>query len=63
MAHGFNTTKTADGYSWTITATEWSDDLGKAITTVVKSGTKATRAQALGAAKKWVLFFRRGGAL
>jgi hypothetical protein len=63
MAHGFNTTQTANGFNWSVTRIEWSEELGRSITTVLKAGTKPTRAQATGAAKKWVLFFRRGGSL
>lgn len=63
MTYGFNTTKNGNSYNWTITRTEWIAELDRAVTTIVKAGTKATRAQALGAAKKWVLFFRRGGVL
>lgn len=63
MTYGFSTTKTISGYNWVITRTEWSDEIGRAISTIVKSGVCATRAKALGAAKRWVLFFRRGGQL
>lgn len=63
MAYGFTTTKTAAGFTWAITATEWNAELGKAVTTTLKAGASATRAQATGAAKRWVLFFRRGGSL
>lgn len=61
MTHGFTTTKTASGFAWTITETVWSDHLARAVTTIVQSGVRPTRAQAMGAAKRWVLFFRRGG--
>jgi hypothetical protein len=32
-------------------------------TTKIETGTAPTRAKAVSAAKRWVLFFRRGGAL
>ena len=63
MAYGFSTKKSDNGFAWAITRTEWSEDLGRAITTTVKAGVKATRNQATGAAKRWVLFFRNGGVL
>lgn len=63
MTHGFSTTQTATGFNWNIARTEWNEELGKGVTTIVKTGTAATRAKALGAAKKWVIFFRRGGSL
>lgn len=61
MAYGFTTTKNENGFAWAITRTEWNEEIQKGVTTIVKSGIRATRAQAMGAAKKWVLFFRRGG--
>jgi hypothetical protein len=61
MAYGFHTTKTESGFAWAIVRTEWSDALGHSVTTTVKNGVRATRAQALGSAKRWVLFFRKGG--
>ena len=61
MAHGFNTTKTADGYNWNVTRTVWNEEVGKAETVSLKSGTEKTRARATAAAKTWVLFFRKGG--
>lgn len=33
------------------------------VTEVMQAGTKTTRAQAMAMAKKWVLFFRKGGTL
>ena len=63
MTHGFTTTKTATGFDWAITQTTWDAEAGRAFTTTLKAGSEATRAKALGRAKKWVLFFRRGGSL
>lgn len=63
MTHGFRTTKTAQGFEWAITRTEWNEAAGRSFTTELKAGVSATRAKALGAAKKWVLFFRRGGSI
>lgn len=61
MAHGFSTTQTTAGFAWSVTRTIWDANLGRAVTTTLKSGNRPTRAQATGAAKRWVLFFRRGG--
>jgi hypothetical protein len=63
MAYGFQTTKTAQGFVWGVTRTEWNEELGRAVTTLLKSGLAPTRAKATGIAKRWTLFFRRGGAL
>jgi hypothetical protein len=63
MTYGFRTTKTAQGFEWAITRTEWNEAAGRSFTTEPKSGFASTRAKALGMAKKWVLFFRRGGSL
>jgi hypothetical protein len=63
MTHGFRTTKTAEGFEWAIVRTEWNESAGRSFSTVIKSGLTSTRAKSLGMAKKWVLFFRRGGAI
>ena len=63
MTHGFSTTKTAQGFNWAITRTVWDEAAGRSFTSTLKSGDENTRAKALGRAKKWVVFFRRGGSL
>ena len=65
MQASFNTTKTAEGYSWKVyevvsSATPLENgSYAKFITR--QTGVKATRAQALGIAKKWTLYYRKGG--
>lgn len=61
MAHGYSTTKTAGGFVWSVHHTEWNAALGRAVSTVLKSGTSSTRARATGRARAWTLFFRHGG--
>lgn len=61
MTHGWNTTQTEAGFTWSVTQTTWQAD--RANTVTLKAGRATTRAQATGAAKRWVLFFRRGGSL
>ena len=56
MAYSWNTKQTATGFEWAITCTTYETG-----TTTLKSGKSATRAKAMGIAKKWVIFFRRGG--
>lgn len=56
MSHGWNTTKTAAGYVWTVTRFIYGGG-----TTTLQTGTCPTRAQAAGRAKKWVLYYRKGG--
>lgn len=63
MTHGWNTRQTQDGFKWAITQTVWSDEAGRAVTTTLKAGMAPTRARATGLARRWVLFFRRGGSL
>ena len=63
MTHGWTTTKTKAGFDWAITQTVWNAEAGRSFTTTLKAGSEATRAKAMGRAKKWVLFFRRGGSL
>lgn len=63
MTYGWTTTKNEAGFTWAVTSTEWSEELGRGVSKVLKSGSVATRAKASGAAKRWVLFFRRGGAI
>ena len=63
MTYGWNTTQTDQGFNWSIVRTEWNAEIGRATCTTIKAGASATRAQATGAAKRWVLFFRRGGNL
>jgi len=55
MAYSWKTTKTETGFDWAITGTTSEG------TIILKSGHSATRAKAMGIAKKWVVFFRRGG--
>lgn len=61
MTHGWTTTKTATGFKWEVTRTEWDAALGKSITTSLRDGVLPTRARAMSIAKKWALYFRRGG--
>lgn len=63
MTYGFSTTKTASGFEWAISRTTWNEVCGKSETVVVRCGSSESRAKALGAAKRWVLFFRRGESL
>jgi len=63
MTHGWNTTKTEAGFEWNVTRTVWDAEANRAVSTVLKSGVCGTRAQAAGASKRWVLFFRRGGSI
>jgi hypothetical protein len=63
MAYGWHTTQTETGFTWAITLTTWNADLGRATTSTIKAGASPSRARATGAAKRWVLFFRRGGSL
>lgn len=63
MAFSRTTTKTANGFDWAVSRVEWCEVAGRAITTVLKSGSTNTRAKAEGAAKRWILFFRRGGSI
>ena len=56
MAYSWKTQKTETGFEWAITGTTHENG-----TVILKSGHSATRAKAAGIAKKWVLFFRRGG--
>jgi hypothetical protein len=60
-AFGRTTTKTPEGFAWKVTSTVWDETAQKAVTTTLKSGVRATRAQALTPAKKWLVYFRRGG--
>ena len=54
MTIGWHTTKTANGYTATVRS------IGYQVPTVVlKTANFATRAQAMGYAKKWTLYFRR----
>jgi hypothetical protein len=55
MIYGWNTKKTAAGYAWTV----YSFDHGVG-SVILRSGTCATRAQAIGAAKRNVMVYRRG---
>jgi len=61
MAYSWNTKQTATGFEWAITCTVWNADENKARTEVLVNGQATTRAKAMGIAKKWVLFFRKGG--
>lgn len=54
----FNTTKTSQGFAWTVTQYFWSDEAQKCITVFTKTGIEANRAKATKIAKKWVLFLR-----
>jgi hypothetical protein len=56
MAHSFRTNQTKTGFNWAVVAIEYGQP-----ETILKSGTASTRAKATGAAKRWTLFFRRGG--
>lgn len=60
--YGWNTTKTANGYRWDVTEnfsrTTPNADGRYVDTTIKASGNAATRAQAMGAAKRHVLFYR-----
>lgn len=53
-AIGWNTKKTSDGYEWRVYGVEFQKP-----TTSIKTGKCGTRAQAVGMAKKWCLYFRR----
>ena len=61
MCFGYSTTKTPAGFGWSVHRTEWNADLQRGVSTVLKSGTLPTRARATGQARRWTLFFRRGG--
>lgn len=52
--YGWQTTKTDRGFSWTVHSVSYG-----APTVVHQSGVCRTRAQAMGRAKKWVLYYRR----
>jgi len=54
MTIGWNTTKTASGYTATVARIAHQSP-----TQILKSATFATRAQAVTFAKKWTLYFRR----
>lgn len=62
MAYGWNTKKTEAGFAWAVTATTWSEEAGRAISTTLVSGTAPTRARAAAQAKRHVLTYRRGKA-
>jgi hypothetical protein len=57
MVYGWNTRKAGGGYVWTVTGFEY----GKG-TVILRTGTCATRAQAVGAAKRNVMVYRRAKA-
>lgn len=54
---GWHTTQTATGFTWTIEAIGY-----QVPSVIIKTGHCATRAQATGKAKTWVLYYRRIGA-
>lgn len=56
MTHGWNTTKTEAGYRWQVSRFEYG-----AGATILQSGVCTTRAKAMGRAKAWALYYRRGG--
>ena len=63
MSYGWNTKKEDNGtYTWTVTETIWHDDLQCAETQTLQAGVCRTRAQAMGRAKKWVVYYRRQAA-
>jgi hypothetical protein len=57
MIYGWRTTKTEIGFKWTVYGFEY----GKGEINL-QTGTRATRAQAEGIAKKWALYYRRSKA-
>ncbi len=61
MTYGWNTHKTNSGYSWAITRTVFDEASGHGQTTIIKSGFRTTYARAMHQAKRWCLYFRKGG--
>jgi len=54
MVYGWRTTKTETGYRWQVYRFEYQKG-----ETVLVQGTRPTREQAMGRAKKHVIFYRR----
>ena len=56
MAHGWNTKKVEGGVEWNVYSVEYNQPV-----TIIQSGTRKTRAQAAGMAKKLVRYYRAQG--
>jgi len=58
--YGWKTTKVKDGFRWTVTKNVSLKNPNKrgqyANTTIVKTGVRKTRAQAMGLAKQWKMY-------